>query len=375
MKVKVVPVSDRRTKRLFVEAAVAVQPDDGEWVRPLNSIVLGHLDARRNPFYREGAGQAFVAVSDGQPVGRILAHAWPRQRMLARRAVGYFGLFESIDDVDVARALVGAARDFIARDGTDIVGPFNITAAQEMGIVVGGFEGRPSIDMAYNPPWYDRLLRECALRPCLTMQTWRNDDVSDVDVEGLMNASRQERLNSCGVTIRSLNGKRRREDMEAIRELVNSGFLGNWGFVPINSAEWEFQVGPLIPILDPALIQIAEVAGVAVGVTLAVPDYNLVVGQTGGRLLHPATLRLLRRKPLRDATVILFAVRKSHQGLGISRRLNQELIRKMQQRGYRGLSITWIAETNRASQTQAAALGAQPLHQLAMYCQSLSETS
>ncbi|MBC8353015.1 MAG: hypothetical protein H8E66_13550 [Planctomycetes bacterium] len=357
---------------MFVDVAAAVQPSESAWVRPLNTIVSAHLDQKNNPFYQHGRGRAFVALSNGEPVGRILAHISNRQQRLLGQRVGCFGLFETIDDRDVSQALLVAAERYLTSNGcTDMAGPFNITAAQEMGIVVRGFENSPNIDMVQNPAWYDRLLRDCGMKPCLRMKTWRTDDVSDIDPAALMNEHRRAGLTAHGVSVRTMNWRQRHHDMEAIRELVNCAFLGNWGFVPIDRAEWIAQLGPLIPLLDPSLIQIAEVAGVPVGVTFAVPDYNLVLQSTDGRLLHPAMLRLMSRRPLRDAAVILFALRKSYQGLGISRRLNQELICNMQRRGYKGLSCTWIADANKASEAQVAGWGAAPLHNLAMYHRSL----
>jgi hypothetical protein len=154
--------------------------------------------------------------------------------------------------------------------------------------------------------------------------------------------------------------------MELVRELVNAAFLGNWCFVPITREEWCLQVGTLIPLLDPSLVLLAEVEGVPVGVTLAVPDFNHVIHRLDGRLFHPAVLGLLRRPIAPDVAVILSAVRKQYQGLGVSRRLNAELVRALRRGGYRGLAITWIADGNAGSLAQAAALEMQPLHELMM---------
>jgi L-amino acid N-acyltransferase YncA len=65
--------------------------------------------------------------------------------------------------------------------------------------------------------------------------------------------------------------------------------------------------------------------------------------------------------------VILFAVRKQYQGLGVSRALNAELVRALRRGGYRSLAITWIAAENDASRAQAEALGMNELHSLCMY--------
>jgi len=362
------PVCTRRERQAFVRVARAIYPPASPWVRPLDRIVLGALDTRRNPFYRSGTGQAFVAYREGPPVGRILAHVWPRHHRLHGERVAYFGYFECADDPEAARGLLDAAAEVARAAGCRILrGPFNMTAAQEMGVVTGGFEEPPSIDMVYTPAWYPALLKEAGLRPCFRMRTWGNDAIGDMDPDVLLSPHQRERQAAAGLQVRAIRPRQRRAELEAVRELVNVAFLGNWGFVPITPEEWAWQVDALLPLLDPELVLLAEVRGVPVGVTLTVPDFNRILRRMNGSLLHPAALSLLRRPCTDAATVILFAVRKPYQGLGVSRRLNAELVRALRRGGYRRLTITWIAEENAASRAQAEALGMRSLHDLAMY--------
>jgi GNAT superfamily N-acetyltransferase len=364
-------VAARAARGRFVRVARTIYPADSPWVRPLDDIVLDYLNPRRNPFFEQGTAAAYLCVRDGRDVGRILVHVWRRHRRLHGEAAGYFGFFECVDDAEAARTLLSAAARFARAQGCDrLRGPFNMTAAQEIGIVTEGFENPPAVDMVYTPAWYPRLIEGAGFRPCLHMTTWRNPDIAALDPDALVREPHR-RLLAEGMRVRAIHSRRRDADMEQVRELINGAFLGNWGFVPITRAEWALQVGTLLPLLDPALVLLAEVQGVPIGVTFAVPDFNEVIRHLDGRLLHPAALRLLKRPPARAAVVILFAVRKPYQGLGVNRMLNAELVRALQRRGYRSLAITWIAGENAASRAQASALGMQPLHELAVYERAL----
>jgi GNAT superfamily N-acetyltransferase len=366
--ISIEPVETSRQRRQFVRLPRDVYPAGSPWVRPLDSILLDLLDVRRNPFFQGGLVQAFIVRSGTQPIGRILAHVWRRHHRLHNERAGYFGFFECIDDQSAASALLDAAANFARNAGCDVLrGPFNMTAAQEMGIMTEGFDQIPAIDMVYTPSHYPNLLSNAGLMPCLEMDTWRNQDIARVDPQTLLQSRHRELAENAGVTIRTLYARRRTADMELIRELVNSSFLGNWSFVPITREEWALQVGALIPLLDPHLIVLAEVQGVPVGVTFAAPDFNRVLQCMNGSLWHPNVLALLRRPPTKHAVVILFAVRKHYQNLGISRLLNATLIQSLHRRGYRSLAITWIASNNHASRAQAEALGMQRIHRLAMY--------
>jgi hypothetical protein len=368
--VRVEVVATGAQRRRFLEVARDVQPPGSPWVRPLDDVVLDLLHPRRNPFYREGEGRAFLVSRGGRPVGRILAHVWRRHARLHGERAGYFGFFECADDAVAANALLEAAATFAReRDCSCLRGPFDTTAAQEIGVVTDGFDRAPAVDMVWTPPWLPRLLEGAGFRVCLRMSTWRNPDAAALDPDALQ--GERHRGDGARVRVRALRSGRRDEDMERVREVINGAFLGNWCFVPITREEWTLQVGTLVPLLDPTLVLLAEVDGVPVGVTLAVPDFNHVIRKLNGSLLHPSVAGLLRRPVAPDVVVILFAVLKQWQGMGVSRRLNAELVRALRRGRYRGLSLTWIADGNEGSLAQARALEATRLHTLAMYERAL----
>ena len=365
------PVQSLRDKQEFVHLARTLYPPESLWVQPLDSIVLGYLDSQRNPFYRDGDGRAFIVKRGSQPVGRIMAHVWRRHLRLHTERVAYFGLFECADDHEAALRLFDAAADFAHGHASEVLrGPFNMTAAQEMGVVTKGFDESPALDMVYTPTWYHSLLEKAGLRACFRMQTWRNDDITTLDPD-ILQGTQDQRFITLGGRIRPMHSWNRRAELEHVRELINAAFLGNWNFVPITREEWELQTGPLVPILDPGLILFAELQGVPIGVTFAVPDFNRVLRRLQGKLLRPAAVSLLHGASIKAAVIILFAVLKQYRGLGICRLLNAELVRALGRREYRRLAITWIGIDNLASRAQAHALNMHPLHDLAMYEQRL----
>lgn len=363
---RVIPVSSRADVADFIAAARPIYGSDSPWIPPLDKVIRDYLDPKENPFFSDGSAQAWIVRDErGSVCGRVLAHIWRRHARLHGEAVAYFGFFESIDDQDVANLLLGAAVQFARANGCDrLRGPINMTMAQEMGALTEGFEHAPAIDMVYTPKYYPRLFSGCGFGAVLSASTWKNADISTA---GAADAPSSTTRYGPMIAFRSLRRWSRDRDMEQVRQVVNAAFLGNPGFVPITRDEWVFQIGPLLPLMDPSLVQLAEAHDTMVGVSLVVPDFNLVLSKTNGRLWHPALARLLSPRVLPAATVILFAVRKQFQGLGISHALNQRLIATLKRRGYRELSITWIADENTASIAQAAALGMARLHRVALF--------
>ena len=78
------------------------------WVAPLRMAVRDALDDRGNPFYREAARALFLAVRDGDVVGRIAAIENRAHNRFHDDRVGFWGFFECVDDQSVADALFAA---------------------------------------------------------------------------------------------------------------------------------------------------------------------------------------------------------------------------------------------------------------------------
>jgi L-amino acid N-acyltransferase YncA len=74
---------------------------------------------------------------------------------------------------------------------------------------------------------------------------------------------------------------------------------------------------------------------------------------------------------LKEVVVILCAVRKQYQGLGVGRLLNTELLRSVCKNGYSSLSTTWIAGENAPSLASTDNFGMTRRHALAIYERAL----
>jgi hypothetical protein len=152
-------VEGRRGVARFVDVPWRLLRFDGSlWVPPLRAMVRDSLDTKGNPFYREADRALFVATRDGRPVGRVAAieNRWHNRHHNDR--VGFFGFFDCADDPEAARALLGAAEEWLRARGLDAArGPTSPSMNHECGLLVDGFDRPPTIMTAWNPPHYGSL--------------------------------------------------------------------------------------------------------------------------------------------------------------------------------------------------------------------------
>src|SRR5260370_21554767 len=97
----------------------------------------------------------------------------PKYSALHNSNVGCFGLFESIDDVDVARALSDIAGDWLRRRGrSEIMGPIDYSTNYVCGLLIDGFEHPATLLTAHNPPYYTRMIEACGFDKAKDWYAW-----------------------------------------------------------------------------------------------------------------------------------------------------------------------------------------------------------
>src|ERR1700760_227147 len=102
------------------------------------------LDREKPPFYANAQADFFLAKRDGRVVGRIAAVIDRNHNRFHGEQAGFFGFFECVDDVDVARALIDRARTWVLDRGAKFLrGPVNPSTNYECGTLVDGFELDP----------------------------------------------------------------------------------------------------------------------------------------------------------------------------------------------------------------------------------------
>src|SRR5436189_3917379 len=106
--IEISEVSSRRERNAFIKFPWRIYVNDPAWVPPLIIERKAFLDRKQHPFYRHGAAALFLARKNGEIVGRIMASDDPNYNALHQSNVGWFGLFECINDRNVAVALCEA---------------------------------------------------------------------------------------------------------------------------------------------------------------------------------------------------------------------------------------------------------------------------
>ena len=260
--------------------------------------------------------------------------------------VGCFGLFECINDRDVAAALFERAASWLREKGrTEIMGPIDYSTNYVCGLLIDGFQFPPTILTAHNPPYYRHLIESCGFTKAKDWYAWWFADPRNAVTQLRRLAARVHRR--WPVTIRPANLRIMRDESRRLREIYNQAWEKNWGFVPFTEAEIEYMTKEMKPLLLPKFAWIAESGNEPVGFALGLPDINVILRDLNGRLtrfgLPIGLIKLLfYRKRIRKGRLIALGVVEKYRRAGIAEMLVLRVMEEaMFKRGITGeLSMT-----------------------------------
>jgi GNAT superfamily N-acetyltransferase len=341
----------RRLREIFVRFPWQIYKSDPHWVPPLLIERRDFINPHKHPFYLHGAAVPLLAFRGDQPVGRILVSDDPNYNREHQSNVGCFGMFESIDDEDVTRALVDAAAEWLRARGRECIrGPIDYSLNYTCGLLVDGFDTPPRIMMAHNPPHYERLLTACGLAKAKDLYAWWFDDSNDMlAVWG----RRAERLAARGqIRVRPLRFDNLDAEIERCKSVYNAAWERNWGFVKMTDAEFHHLAKELKVIAMPDLLLLAEVNGEPVGFSMTLPDLNEVIRPLDGRLFRwglPLGLARLywNRRRARTARLMVLGILQPFRRRGVAELL---ILRTLDygkhQVRFTGAELSWTLEDN-----------------------------
>ncbi|MEV6576353.1 N-acetyltransferase [Streptomyces sp. NPDC051577] len=347
---KVTPVRTSSDFAAFVDLPYRLHRHLPLWVPPLRSEQHALLDPRKNPFFEHAEAQLFLARCGDRAVGRITAHTNPAFEAHHGISTGFFGFFDAVDDVKVARSLTDAAAAWLAgHSRTTMLGPVSFTTNDECGLLVDGFDQRPAIMMPYTPVYYPRLLGETGLTKAKDLLAWEFPTTLHQDPRLARAAARLSR--SRALTVRPVDLRRFAEEAELIRMLYNTALGNNWGLSPFQSNEFDVLARRLKPFIRPDMVLIGEVDGRPAGFAFSLPDIAPALAAARGRLFTcgvPLGLArfLLTQRHLDRVRLVAMGVSREHRGRGLELLMYLALSKAAHARGLTTAEASWVLEDN-----------------------------
>lgn len=359
----------------FFDVVDYVYRDDPNYVRPLDFDLEQRL-SKKNPFFEHAEAMYFVAKRDGKLVGRCTAQIDHEHQKRYGDAVGFFGFFDTIEDPEVAKALLDVASDWLRERGMKTIrGPVSLSINEELGCLVNGFDSPPFMMMPHHRPYQGGLIEGQGFAKAKDVFAW---SYAVGDVPARAQRAHDQMVAEPSLKVREVDLKQADRDMRIVMDIFNDTWSNNWGFVPMTEGELKKTVEDFKLILQPKIALIAEIDGEPAAIAIALPNLNEAARDLGGSMFPFGWAKFLWRLKVsgtKSGRLILLGVRKKYRDQKKWMPLSVALYVMMNNRG-RELGMThgelgWTLEDNAPVNVAIKAMGAKPYKTYRVYEKSL----
>ena len=346
----------------FIRFNYEFYKDNPYSVPDLYDDMLGTLSSKRNAAFDFCEADYFLALRDGQTVGRVAAIINHRANEKWGKRIVRFGWIDFIDDIEVSRALISVVKAWGKERGMDTIeGPLGFTDMDAEGMLVEGFDQLSTMSTTYNYPYYPQHMEQ--------MGGWEKDndyveykmDVPKAIPEKYTKIANMitERYN---LRVKKLtrNDVKKGDYGQRIFDVINETFKNLYGYSEMTPRQIQQYVDMYFPVLDLSLITVIEDWNTPdhkiVGVGVTVPSLSRAFQKCRNGRLFPFgwwhVLKALKFHKTKSVDLILIGVLEEYRSKGTNSLLFADLIPRYQKHGYEYAETQVEMETNYNVQSQ-----------------------
>ncbi len=358
----------------FVRFPFRLYKDHPQWVPPLLIDAKMNLNKKKHPFFEHSDGDFFIAVRNGEDVGRIAALENNRFNDYHDTRTAQFYYFDCEDNQDIANTLFEQVFDWAkSRNLNRVVGPKGLGPLDGYGLLIEGYEHRQMMTMMnYNYPYYPRLVEALGFEKEVDfVSCYLHADEFQLDARIHRISKRVQDRGTLRVT-QFKNKRDLRSWAGRIGKAYNNAFVENWEYYPLTEREVKFVLDNIIFVADPRLIKIITHEEEVVGFLLGFPDVSAALQRARGRLLPFGIFDLLlEMRRTRWIALNGAGVLPEYQGRGGNALLYSEMENTVRGYNFEHADLTQVAESAVQMRRDLINLGGKPYKNHRVYAMDI----
>jgi len=346
-----VDTGNKSQVKRFVKYYYDLYQDCPQWVPPLFGDAYLPLNRKKHPFFEHSDADFFLAVRDGEVVGRICAGVNNLFNEYHDTKKSQFYFFDSENDQQTASALFDAVFDWSKIHGLDtLVGPKGLSPFDGYGIQIEGFEHRQMMTMmTYNYAYYPKLIEALGFEKEVDFVSCYLPSEAFAIPERVERIA-QRVLERGNLWVKHFKSKRELVSWaQRIGRTYNNTFINNWEYYPFTQGDVDYAVQNVFMVADHRLIKLIMHGEDIVGFLFAFPDASAALQRAKGHLFPFGIIDLLvEMKRTKTVSGNGMGVLPDFQGIGGNALLYYEMGKTVLDfKQFQFVEMTQVAETTR----------------------------
>jgi hypothetical protein len=355
-------VVSKSDKREFIEMPVSIYKGNKTYVRPIDADIENVFDPTKNKYFSHGECIRWILWNDVHTnvIGRVAAfinHRTVKEDL----PTGGMGFFECINDIKAATLLFDTCKEWLSSKGMQAMdGPINFGERNNWwGLLVDGYDERPTYMMNYHPPYYKTLFETYGFQVYFYQYSY-----------GLVvqqpRPEKYERLWKIIKTNKDYEFTHAKKNnlkkyANDFREILNQAWKNHDGFKEMTEEQAMKIMNAMKPIMVEHLLQFAYYKGRPIAMYISIPELNQYFQHVNGKLNWIGKLKYLwysKTMKYQKFVGIVYGVIPEFQGKGLEGMMVMNLHDLVHDKDWwRDIELTWIGDFNPKMMNVAQNLG------------------
>ena len=290
-------IRTKKEMKQFVTFPFSLYKENPYWVPPIIKDELVIFDKTKNPIFEIANAQFFIALKNGEIVGRIVAiinsYEVEKQDIKKMR----FGWFDVIDDISVSKALLDKVREIGVQNKLKYIeGPVGFNNLDKTGVLVEGFDHIGTMITWYNHPYYKEHLEQLGF---VKEKEYLENKFKFKNVDAVY-YSRISAIIKKRYHLKALDFTKTKDIMPYVDEMFEvfgKSYSKLSTFVPISDAQIAFFKKKYISFINPEYIKfVVDGSNKLVAFAIVMPSFSEALQKAKGKLFPFGIFHLLKAR-------------------------------------------------------------------------------
>ncbi len=347
MEIEIKVVNSKKTLRDFIKLPRGIHINHKNWLPPVYVDEWFFFNPKKNRAFRHCETIMAVAYKNGNPRGRIMGIIHNTYNDQHNERSARFGFFDCFEERETADSLLSFVNNWARQKGMqNLTGPYGFSDKDPQGFQIEGFDQLPLIDTNCNQPYMNNFLVDSGFTKFIDCFTYKFE--IDLVLPEVYNRTKQRIENSHRYELIEFTSKKElRKYILPVLRLTNETYSHLYGFYPLNDSEMDDLARRYMPVLDPRFVKIITCNGNIVAYVVGLQNMSAGIIRAHGKLFPFGWYHIY--KSMKNATqldLMLGAVKKEQQGLGLEIWMGLSLLESAKKTGIKTIETHLILETN-----------------------------
>lgn len=318
--ITILEANSKQLLKDFVKFPFELYKNHPFWVPPLIADEMETFDKEKNPAFQSAEAYFYLAYKNNKIVGRIAAIINWNEVKEQQKSKVRFGWWETIDDVEVTKALLEKVYELGRKNNLEHVeGPMGFSNLDKVGVMTEGFEEMGSMITWYNYPYYASHLEKLGY---VKEKEYLENKFPFENVKPEFFFKAQELIKK-RYQLRPINFTKTKDIMpyvDKMFDLFNKSYASLSSFVAITDIQKEYFKKKYISFINPEYIKfVLDKDDQIVAFSIVMPSFSEALRKANGKLFPFGFYHLLQaRKNSKDVLFYLIGVDPEYQSKGVT---------------------------------------------------------